>query len=303
MFLNIGCSKQNQNNQEVSSNKTQTGLEYDLVFLDSYIDTYISESKDNAQSKEYLFDKNVISPIFHKYGVNYKTLYMKSIKDADELKKELACFKKEKSSIEKLIQESLNECNKLLPANKKFSVYVLFEDPDIYKKFNVPVRALTPISGTLLLVINTSASDFKTFLPYTVAHEYHHSIDMNKVEKYNLLMHIITEGKAESFAHILFPEVKSKLTSPLSRDEEDKLWNEVKNKFSSEDGNYNIKIVNGGSDNIPLLGGYRLGYAIVQKFIKNNPNISVSEWTNMTAKDIYDKSRYVNRENHILLKH
>lgn len=294
MIFNVGCNNQTKNDNVINYNESNTEIKYNLVFLDNYFNEYVNKSKYISQENEELFEKTVIEPIYQEYSINSQNLFGKTIMDIDGLEKELSYMAKEKKNIEKLIQNSLNKCNSILPTNKTFSIYVLLEDPSIYKKINVPVRALTPTSGTILLALNPTSTDYKNFLPYVIAHEYHHSVDLDNVEKYTLLAGLISEGKAETFAHTIFPEVKSELASTLNEDEEYKLWNQIKNNLSSEDTNYVSKVLNGNNSDIPLFGGYRLGYKIVQRFVINNPNISIKEWTSMLSKDILEKSGDLN---------
>lgn len=294
MLFNAGCNKQIKNENAINYNEHKIEIKYNLVFLDNYFNEYANKAKNIAQINEELFAKTVIAPIYQEYGVNFQNLFGKTIMDIDGLEKELSYITKEKKNIEKLIQNSLNKCNSILSTNKTFFIYVLLEDPSIYKKINVPVRALTPTSGTILLVLNPTSIDYKTLLPYVIAHEYHHSADLDNVEKYTLLTGLISEGKAETFAHTIFPEVKSELASTLNKDEEYKIWDEIKNNLSSEDMNYASKVLNGNNNDIPLFGGYRLGYKIVQRFVIDNPNISIKEWTSMLSKDIFEKSGYQN---------
>ncbi len=298
MFLNVGCSnEQNQSSKIVNSNESKMDIKYKIVFLDKYIKDYINKFEDGTINNKELFQETVFTPILQEYSVNFKNLLPKTVEDIDGLKEELSCLTKERDNIEKIIKDTLNKCNGLLHTNEDLSIYVLLEDPNVFKRFNVPVRALTPTSGTMLLILNPIATDFTTFLPYTVGHEYHHSVAMHNIEKMTLVTQLMSEGKAETFAHILFPDVKSKLSDKLNENEEYKVWNEIKDNISSEDVNLISKILNGGKDEVSLFGGYRLGYEIVQEFVNKNPNVNVNEWTSMKAEDILEKSGYPKKWN------
>ncbi len=297
LFLNAGCSnKQSESSKMSNSNELDMKSKHNIVFLDKYVEDYINKFEDGAMNNEELLLETVFNPILQEYSVEFKGLLPKTIEDITELKKELSNLKKKRANIEKIIDDSLSKCNEVLPTSKDFSVYILLEDPKVFKKYNVPVRAVTPISGVMLLVLNPIAADFTTPLSHTVAHEYHHgSIDMKKFKKENLVTQLMSEGKAENFAHILFPNVKSKLASKLNEREEYTIWNEIKDSLLNEDENYISEILNGTKDGLPLLSGYRLSYKIVYEFLDKNPKVTVKEWTDMAAENILEKSGYLER--------
>ena len=116
----------------------------------------------------------------------------------------------------------------------------------------------------------------------------------------NLLYDLILEGRADSFAHIVYPDVDIAYVSSISIMTQKEVWNEIKPNLETGDMNYITKVMFGGYIETPEgykkipypCCGYAIGYNIVQEFIKNNPEVTIDEWTDMKAIDILEKSRW-----------
>jgi uncharacterized protein YjaZ len=293
LILSTGCS--NEERIEVISDDYD--INYEITFLDEYMKNYIDELGKESASGETVFEEFVIKPIQSNYSVNFKTLFLREIKNLKELKKEIDLLEKEKESINKIIKDTLESCNSKLPNNQKLSIYILPEDPDIFERFKVDARGENPNSNAILLIVNPLSTNYKQSLARTLAHEYYHSVNKQVVknEKKDLLTGLISEGKAENFASIVFPKVTSHFAGKLSKDDEYKLWKEINSKLSSEDVDVKSAILNGNKGDFPQLGGYTIGYNIVKEYIKKNPNVSIQEWTSMKAADILEKSGYATK--------
>jgi uncharacterized protein YjaZ len=106
----------------------------------------------------------------------------------------------------------------------------------------------------------------------------------------------ITEGKAESFANILYPEAKPPWTEPLSEEVEARVLKELKENADSTDWKiYNEFFIGNYAKGIPGWSNYKIGYQITESFIENNPNQLVLEWTKMEAKEIVKNSKYMDK--------
>lgn len=291
--LSVSCS--NKASKSTNTSKMQLDTGDNIVFCDKYLEDYIKKSDKGIS--ENLFNETVFQPIKKEYSVDARALFDKTIEDTKGLEKDLEFLRKEKGEIEGIIEKSLVKCKEMLHASEKFSIYVLVEDPKIYKMFRESVRAMTPESGIMILVVSPSQKDYKEKLQHVIAHEYCHSMDKSCLGESNMLDSIISEGKAESFANIAFPEGKSRLSADLSRDEELKVWTEIKDKLSSKDGSFIGPILNGTKEGVPEFAGYRLGNKIVKQFIQKNPNTSIQQWINMKPKELFEKSQYVDNWN------
>ncbi|WP_277584648.1 DUF2268 domain-containing putative Zn-dependent protease [Psychrobacillus antarcticus] len=71
----------------------------------------------------------------------------------------------------------------------------------------------------MILQIGTSFSE--NMLKYVVAHEYHHAINIlanGEISFYTVLDRILFEGKVDSFARIVYPDLSSPWTESLSEE-------------------------------------------------------------------------------------
>lgn len=129
-----------------------------------------------------------------------------------------------------------------------------------------------------------------------MAHEYHHTVNIlhNSVPiEYNILDLTMQEGKADSFASIVYPETKVIWKEPLSNDEEAKVLEELSVYGKSMDFIIYDKLVYGNKrKDIPRFSNYKIGYLITESYIENNPDISILEWTKKGAKEIVAGSKY-----------
>jgi uncharacterized protein YjaZ len=135
-------------------------------------------------------------------------------------------------------------------------------------------------------------------LPYTTAHEYHHAIGAfntnHPVQHHeSLLATMIAEGRADTFAELLFPGLQQLWTDTLSDEEERTTWGAMQPYLGNTDGETVFKFVFGDEESgIPPTAGYTIGYRIAQSYIANNPKDSPVEWTALDAKDFLKGSGY-----------
>lgn len=101
---------------------------------------------------------------------------------------------------------------------------------------------------------------------------------------------MISEGSADSYAHILYPDVQMPwhtLNLPEGGLER------VSDNLSSTDRTTISMLMwnQWGRDYIDWSGN-SIGFQILQSFLRNNPNLSVAEWTAMTSEEILEKSEF-----------
>ncbi|MBR7554513.1 DUF2268 domain-containing putative Zn-dependent protease [Allobacillus sp. GCM10007491] len=82
------------------------------------------------------------------------------------------------------------------------------------------------------------------------------------------------------------------MTKPLSLDEAASIWEWTKERRDTFNETDLAELRNGNRD-IPSWSDYRIGFHIMQEFLKNNPNVSIEEWTFMDSDEIIKKSRFV----------
>lgn len=102
---------------------------------------------------------------------------------------------------------------------------------------------------------------------------------------------MVFEGKADSFANKVFPDIEVPWVSNIDPETERSVWSSIKNQLSSDDPELFQKLMFGGGD-FPRWSGYTIGYHIVQDFLKNNNDYSIEEWTKLSSTELRNKSIY-----------
>ena len=298
----VGCEKESSN---VEISKSETKPEFKVVLVDKEVREYIKSARENKGDLDKLYREIVCEPIWNETGrdedsFGWTIYYFNTIRKLDLLENEMDILVNE--DVVSMVEDALEECNKFLPAANA-TVYIFPYDPTD-RTFTYNARGVGSFitfgrGREIFLFLNPTHGGWKERIKYAVAHEYHHSTWMYKnYREYEvtLLDYLILEGKADSFANIVYPDVEVSHTSTsISLSREKELWEKIKPNLDSTDANYNQRVIFGDYEEFPHWTGYTIGYNIVQEYIKNNPNVSIEEWTNIEAKDILENSRYEKR--------
>lgn len=306
----VGCEKQNS---KLETSKEDNKPELKAKLVDKEIKEYIEKARNNEKDMDKLYREIVCEPIWkevhrNEYSFGWASFYFNTIRKLDLLENEIDILVKE--DVVNIVEDILEECNKFLPAANT-TVYIFPHDPTDrafkYRCSGVGGFAMAVGGEEIFLFVNPTQGGWKERIKYIVAHEYHHTRWRYKDYRgysLTLLDHLIMEGEADSFANIVYPEVgvpfyTSVFSFPPSREKE--LWEKIKPNLDSTDQNYYGKVFLKGyygkdffedDEEFPTLTGYQIGYNIVQNFIKNNPRVSIDEWTNMDAKEVLERSGY-----------
>ena len=147
--------------------------------------------------------------------------------------------------------------------------------------------------NSIVIIIDPSFTEID--VKHTVAHEYHHVVYMEtKGSSYfTLLEQSVLEGKADTFAKLIYPEIEVPWIKPFEGEDHEKVWNIFKENLNSTDTEITQDFHNGNArKGIPTWSKYKIGYQIMKSFLDENPDVTLEDWTRMTAKDIYSKSAY-----------
>lgn len=157
------------------------------------------------------------------------------------------------------------------------------------------IMGLTAGSKQFILTIEPDILGWENMLEYAVAHGYNHAYWTNenfgKSTKWTLLDYLVFEGRADYFAHMLYPDVIAPWLMALTETQKSDLWNNIKPNLQSEDIGYQMEVMF-GSRNYPAWGGYSLGYDIVLSALANNKDLKAVSWTNLEADKILELSKY-----------
>lgn len=299
--VTVGCEKESS---EIETSKQEAKPEFKVVLVDEEVREYITSARENKGDLDKLYREIVCEPIWNEIGrdegsFGWTIYYFNTIRKLDLLENEMDILVKE--DVVSMVEDTLEECNKFLPSVNT-TVYIFPYDPTD-RTFTYNARGVGSFTTfgrgrEIFLFINPTHGGWKERIKYAVAHEYHHSTWMYKnYREYEvtLLDYLILEGRADSFANIVYPEAEVSHTTSISLSQERKLWEKIKPNLDSTDTNYNQKVIFGDYEEFPHWTGYTIGYNIVQEYIKNNPKVSIEEWTNMEVKDILENSGYEKR--------
>lgn len=160
----------------------------------------------------------------------------------------------------------------------------------------------TSTFGNIIININPFAEDYREWIPYVFAHEYHHTVFGN----YWFVIHggeaerlfidsLLIDGEADSFALSFYPQLRPRWLFDMSEETEKRLWEEQYSKIILEPeqnvdyGKFMFGDTPGG---IPWCAGYAMGYRIVQQFLRDYPDTTFRQLLEMRPLDIYRMSGY-----------
>ena len=225
------------------------------------------------------------------------------IKDVEKLKKQLDIF--QEINFEYLETEFTRISNTLLKQDDDAIVIAFYPLDDknlIVKDHQNGVVGLC-VFGNIIININSLAKDYEKWIPYVMAHEYHHSVwghnwyVLKEDAKGNLLEYLINEGQADAFARSLYNSLEPKWLDTLTSEQENLLWKkytlvlDTANRFE-----HSKYMVGDKSIGLPWCIGYHFGYEIVKSYLNNNPEKSFNDLIDIDSDVIFINSRFYKSE-------
>lgn len=299
IFL-FSCGQQ-QSSQDTYPDKGSVPF-HRIIYLDQYYTDFLAAIRSDYANRDKVYSEKIKEALMkdHFNGSEYADLVLANfaypIRDTSGLTKFISDLNAYRSQVETVISSAFLECNKHLK-NDSVTFYIVPSNSDLKEIINLMggVTGQTAGSKQVLLTIDFNASSWKEALEYTVAHEFNHTYwtntNFNDAYKWNMLRYLIFEGKADSFAHLLYPKAKAPWTSALADKERTDLWDKIKPDLQNEDPALLTEVMF-GSKNYPLWGGYTLGYGIMQTAFVNHPELLKTNWTNSEAEKLLEMSSY-----------
>jgi len=164
---------------------------------------------------------------------------------------------------------------------------------NIYKQYGFGLHAITPGTGRIIVSFDPTFENWRQILPYTLAHEYHHSVWTSRnfeTAELTPLEYIILEGKADAFAYEIYPVADHPFINKLDNVVEKNIWNTIKPEMNKRNTGINDKLFNGSGD-IPVGSVYSIGFNILKSFKTNNPEIAGTELIDLSAREVLYMSR------------
>ncbi|MDE4084353.1 DUF2268 domain-containing putative Zn-dependent protease [Planococcus maritimus] len=276
---------------------------FDLFSYYPSFDDYIKLAKKEPDSLEESYALAVTEPFqTNAFGEVKGTMYadywfFTPPKDIIPLQSELQALSDREESLYIAIEDALKKSAEMLPGSDK-TVHIFPANPAYT---HGKTQELNPLGVALaqdVIVLFVTSILNEEDLQHTIAHEYFHMIDMERGTAESsmsstLLEVAVMEGKAEAFARMNYPKTKQDWI--LNADE--KITEETKALFLEEKDSPEIEIWNdfyygNAVTEVPPFSTHIIGYDIMQKFLKQHPNMPVEEWLELTAEEILAGSEY-----------
>ena len=193
------------------------------------------------------------------------------------------------------VEEAAAKAASLLPADPiTFCVFALHPDDSFVIEEMGGVTGVTR-ADTLIYLPVYPVTGWLDRLEHTVAHEYHHAASRQRSpdgrDASSLTDRLISEGKADSFAKLVYPNAVAPWTEALSPQQERKQWEALQPHLETRSPDFQGQIMF-GSDDYPLWTGYTIGFNIVQAFLEKHPEMDVEAWTELDAQELLERSDY-----------
>lgn len=169
---------------------------------------------------------------------------------------------------------------------------------EIYKEFGFGFHAFTLGSGKIIVSFDPTFENWQQFLPYALAHEYHHSVWTSRnfeSADFTPLEYIVLEGRADSFVKGLFPDTSNPFINILDEKNMERIWNLIKPEINRRNTDMNEKLYY-GTDDIPYGSIYAIGFETVESYKKNHPLITDQILIDITPEEILQGSKYNKNE-------
>jgi hypothetical protein len=150
------------------------------------------------------------------------------------------------------------------------------------------VAGVTAGHGRILLRVSPTA-DWRSALPYALAHEMHHSYWAQHYfhvdQPFTLADYMVFEGRADYFAGTLFPH-HAPWTQALDPDAYAKTWNVLSKQLDATDPRILMAGMFGSPQaGIPMWAGYSIGYRLVSERMARVPKLDLAAMTAAPAAE------------------
>ena len=262
--------------------------------MDAYVEA--AQTTPNANLSA-LYRQYVVDPYWvdcasgGEYTMLARNAVAVPIKDLNYLARAVNILRE--SGVEQIVNEALQEASLVLPGpDTTVCIYVVDPKLTFVRDYMGGVTAMTIGAGKIWIQIYPEGI-WRDWVPYAVAHEYHHSVwtDRYQDRGFDLVDYLIFEGRADSFAHAVYPEMVAPWTEALTAEQEAAQWQAMQQHLDSSSVMIQRKFMFGGTD-VPRWTGYTIGFHIVQTYLKKHPNVSIDEWTALDAHDLLAESDY-----------
>ncbi|WP_456272537.1 DUF2268 domain-containing putative Zn-dependent protease [Bacillus sp. AK031] len=274
---------------------------FHILSLHDEVLDYASTVKDDSSAvKKEVYTEKVVQPLQEQiaeldvniYADPYSFLSPNTnIQKLEENTKKLI---QDQDRIQGLVEEAIEDSAAQLAGVDKTIIILPVNPDELFVKDKMEGVTGVALSENIF-VIRIDPSFKEEALKYTVAHEYHHTLQAEKRAgvSHSYLETFVLEGKADAFANMVYPDQQAPWTEPLSERLQEKVFEELREAGGEFDRKTYYEFFNGDSGKgIPLWSNYKTGYLITQSYLENNPEVSIKEWTGLIPKEIILGSDY-----------
>jgi uncharacterized protein YjaZ len=203
------------------------------------------------------------------------------------------------SGVEQLVESAYTEISAALPpcvVGPVVCIYAL----DPADKGTVERRngvAGSGVGNNTLLQINPLAQDWQAWVPFVLAHEYHHSawgyhyFYLQGHTSADLLTTLLIEGQADWFAHALYPGLRPSWDYALTPAQEAGQWRRMQPHLASSDAALHAGFMF-GDEHTPWCTGYTIGYHIIEAYMRAHPGVLITDLFDKDAHELLADSGY-----------
>jgi len=279
---------------------SSNGQTFEVIpYYQPYLD-FMEELESTKGDREELFSAHVVKPFSKEiYGYEYSgkddPFYIPPV-NTDILREMIVQLDEQYEEISRFIKEGLEDSTALLTGTEKVKIYLQPHSPDFNYLEMGGVVAFAADKDVMVLQIDPRKYTEKS-IKQTIAHEFHHVVTMEvsdwSYRKHHLLDRVIMEGKADTFGKLVYPDYDVAWIESLSPEATNTVWGFIEeNKGSYEMEDVTMLHLGNPSSGIPKWSNYRIGYRIMEDFLRGNPNVTLEEWTEMRADEILELSGF-----------
>jgi uncharacterized protein YjaZ len=253
-------------------------------------------------NREALWKSNVVTPYWKPCAeggeyIAYAPSFSLPPSDIKSLRATVAALRA--SAVEATVRAAIEKSAALLPTTST-TVCLFAADPGLPGILDMHgVNGFTAGAGKIWLTL-LPAGDWKEWITYGVAHEYHHSVWTRRYSQRepieNMADYLVFEGRADSFARLIEPQRTAPWTSALTSSQEAAAWRIIQRHLDSTSEQLLLGLMFGGAEGTPRWSGYTVGFAIVQSYLSAHPTLSVERWTELDAAEIVRNSPYASAQ-------
>jgi len=199
-----------------------------------------------------------------------------------------------KADLQSLILAAFDKISTSLPGPAT-TVCIFVADPDDPRIRDLHgIGGFTAGAGKIWLLIQPEG-DWKEWVPYALAHEHHHSVWIHRhfdaSKPLTLGWHLVSEGRADSFAHVVYPDRRPPWLQALTPAQEAEQWKAMQAHLDDASAGLRMSFMYGDGA-VPRWTGYTVGFRIVQSFLSGHAAMSIDQWTALDARQLLKDSSY-----------